>query len=222
MLTERVGEHNKEYYSTVATYQLGWQEHLSCLTVEWPVAQLVEHPTCNREVTGSNPPWAQCVFHQSWCKTHWVSPFTGVFFGMSKSQQGVKVWSWNFGNVCSWTKGTPYVCNTFSWELQIFCYNQAKFQPGSCGCQVSHETLISRILIYNSKPRNPIFTQFSACKHSSVEKMSGKFRHPEIVAMETVTDSFFIFNARYLSRGSIHCLEILRILFSKTKGTFYV
>ena len=141
---------------------------------------------------------------------------------MSKSQQGVKVWSWNFGNVCSWTKGTSYVCNTFSWELQIFCYNQAKFQPGSCGCQVSHETLISRILIYNSKPGNPIFTKFSACKRSSVEKMSGKFRHPEIVAMETVTDSFFIFNARYLSRGSIHCLEMLKILFSKTKGTFYV
>ena len=61
----------------MATYQLGWQEHLGCLTVEWPVAQLVEHPTCNREVMGSNPARAQCVFHQSWCKTHWVSPFTG-------------------------------------------------------------------------------------------------------------------------------------------------
>ena len=32
--------------------------------------QLVEHLTCNWEVMGSNPARAQCVFHQSWCKTH--------------------------------------------------------------------------------------------------------------------------------------------------------
>ena len=80
-----------------------------------------------------------------------------------------------------------------------FCYNQAKFQPGSCGCQVSYGTLVSPILIYNYKTRNRIFTKFSANKRSSMEKMSAKFRCPEIVAMETVTDSFFLLNAQYLS-----------------------
>ena len=59
-----------------------------------------------------------------------------------------------------------------------FCYNQAKFQPGSCGCQVSYGTLVSPILIYNSKTRNRIFTKFSASKRSSMEKMSAKFRRP--------------------------------------------
>ena len=103
--------------------------------------------------------------------------------------------------MCSWTKGTFYVHNTLSLELQIFCYNQANFQPGSCGCQVSYGTLISPILIYNSKTRNLIFTKFSASKRSSLEKMSAKFRRPKIVAMETVTDYFVLFNARYLSGG---------------------
>ena len=82
-----------------------------------------------------------------------------------------------------------------------FCYNQTKFRPGSCGCQVSYGTLVSPILIYNSKTRNRIFTKFPASKHSSREKMSAKFRRPENIAMDTVTDSFFLFNARYLSRG---------------------
>ena len=72
-----------------------------------------------------------------------------------------------------------------------FCYNQAKFQPGSCGCQVSYGTLISPILIYTFKTRNRIFTNVSASKRSSMEKMSPKFRRPEIVAMKTITDSFF-------------------------------
>ena len=101
-----------------------------------------------------------------------------------------------------------------------FCYNQAKFQPGSCGCQVSYVTLISPSLIYNSKTRNRIFTKFSASKCSSMEKMSEKFRRPEVVAMETVTDSFFLFNGRYLSRGLIHCLEILRICTPRPKVHF--
>ena len=113
-----------------------------------------------------------------------------------------------------------YVHNTISLELQIFCYNQAKFQPGSCGCQVSYGTLISPILIYNSKTRNLIFTKFSASKRSSLEKMSAKFRRQEIVVMETVTDSFVLFNARYLSGGSIHCLEILRICSPRPKVHF--
>ena len=82
-----------------------------------------------------------------------------------------------------------------------FCYNQAKFQPGSCGCQVSYGTLLSPILIYNSKTKNRIFTKFSASKRSSMEKMSAKFPRPEIVVMETVTDSFFLFNAQHLNRG---------------------
>ena len=146
------------------------------------------------------------------------------FFEWPVSQQGVKVLSWFFGNVCSWTKGTFYVHNTISLELQIFRYNQAKFQPGSCGCQVSYGTLISPILIYNSKTRNLIFTKFSASKSSSLEKMSAKFRRPEIVAMETVTDSFVLFNARYLSGGggggSIHCLEFLRICSARPKAHF--
>ena len=42
------------------------------------------------------------------------------FFEWPISQQGVKVLSWNFFNVCSWNKGTFYVYNTISWELQIF------------------------------------------------------------------------------------------------------
>ena len=53
-----------------------------------------------------------------------------------------------------------------------------------------------------------------------MEKMSAKFHCPKIVAMGTVTESFFLFNARYLSRGSIHCLEILRIGSPRTKVHF--
>ena len=34
-----------------------------------------------------------------------------------------------------------------------------------------------------------------------MEKMSAKFRRPEIVTMETVNDPFFLFSSRYLSRG---------------------
>ena len=47
----------------MATYLLG---KLGCLTVEWPVAQLVEHPTCNLEVTCSNPTWAHMCFSPYW------------------------------------------------------------------------------------------------------------------------------------------------------------
>ena len=89
-----------------------------------------------------------------------------------------------------------------------FCYNQAKFQPRSCGCQVSYWTLVTPFLIYNSKTTDRIFTTFSASKRSSMEKMSAKFRSREIVAMDTVTDSFFLFNARYLSRGRSIVLKV--------------
>ena len=45
---------------------------------------------------------------------------TFFFFEWPISQLRVKVLSWNFGNACSWTKGTFYGNNTISWELQIF------------------------------------------------------------------------------------------------------
>ena len=52
--------------------------------------------------------------------------------------------------------------------------------------------------------------------------MLAKFGLPKIVAMETVTDSFFFFNGRYLSRGLIYCLEILLMCAPGAKGTVYV
>ena len=40
---------------------------------------LHKHPTCDPEVTGSNPARAQCVFHQSWCKnTLGVTIYWGI------------------------------------------------------------------------------------------------------------------------------------------------
>ena len=53
--------------------------------------------------------------------------------------------------------------------------------------------------------------KFSGNKRSGMENRLAKFRCPKMVAMETVTDSLFFFNARYLSRGSRYYLEILRI-----------
>ena len=41
--------------------------------------------------------------------------------------------------------------------------------------------------------------------------MLAKFCCPKMVAMETVTDSLFFCNARYLSRESRYYLEVLRI-----------
>ena len=41
--------------------------------------------------------------------------------------------------------------------------------------------------------------------------MLAKFRCPKMVAMETVTDSLFFFNAQYLSRESSYYFEILEI-----------
>ena len=56
-----------------------------------------------------------------------------------------------------------------------------------------------------------------------MENMLGKFRCPKMVAMETVTDSLFFFNARYLRRGSRYYLEILGICSAgRFKGTVYV
>ena len=54
----------------------------------------------------------------------------------------MKVLPSNFGNLFSRTKGTVYVQNIFSSDLQIFCYNEAKFETGSCGRQLSYGTLI--------------------------------------------------------------------------------
>ena len=53
--------------------------------------------------------------------------------------------------------------------------------------------------------------KFSGSKCSSMEKKLTKFRFLEVVPMETVTDALFLFNDRYLSRGSSYCLEILAI-----------
>ena len=52
-------------------------------------------------------------------------------------------------------------------------------------------------------------TKLSGSKRSGMETIPAKFGHPEIVAMETITDSLFFFNGQYLSRGLIYCLEIL-------------
>ena len=53
--------------------------------------------------------------------------------------------------------------------------------------------------------------KFSGNKCSGMENMLAKFRCPKMVAMETVTDSLFFFNARYFRRGSRYYLEILGI-----------
>ena len=51
--------------------------------------------------------------------------------------------------------------------------------------------------------------KFSELKHSSITRLVTKFRLPKVVAMETVAHSLFLFNDRYLSRGSSHCPETL-------------
>ena len=50
-------------------------------------------------------------------------------------------------------------------------------------------------MIYNSETTCSILTKFSENKRSGMEKMRAKFRCPKMVAMETVTDSVFFFNA---------------------------
>ena len=50
-------------------------------------------------------------------------------------------------------------------------------------------------MIYNSETTCSILTKFSGNKRSGMENMLAKFRCPKMVAMETVTDSLFFFNA---------------------------
>ena len=50
-------------------------------------------------------------------------------------------------------------------------------------------------------------------------KVIAKFRLPEVVAMETVTDSLFV-NDRYLSKGSSYCLSILPMCAPRPKVHF--
>ena len=65
--------------------------------------------------------------------------------------------------------------------------------------------------IYNSRRTVAILLKFSGRKRSNMENIAAKFRRPEVVAMETVIDSLFFLNDRYLSRRLIYCLEILAI-----------
>ena len=51
--------------------------------------------------------------------------------------------------------------------------------------------------------------KFSEMKQSSITRLVTKFRLPEVVAMETVARSLFLFNDRYLIRGSSYCPETL-------------
>ena len=55
------------------------------------------------------------------------------------------------------------------------------------------------------------FDEISGNKLSGMENMLAKFRCLKTVGMETVTDSLFFFNARYLSIWSRYYLEILGI-----------
>ena len=73
------------------------------------------------------------------------------------------------------------------------------------------KTVLSVILIYNSETTCSILTKFLENKRSGMENMLAKFCCPKMVAMETVTDSLFFFNAQYLSRESSYYLEILGI-----------
>ena len=70
-------------------------------------------------------------------------------------------------------------------------------------------------LIYNSRRTVAILLKFSGRKRSSMENRSTKFRLPEVVAMETVIDSLFFFNDRYLSRRLTYCLQILVMCYPK-------
>ena len=60
---------------------------------------------------------------------------------------------------------------------------------------VLYRTVLSVILIYNSETTCSILTKFSEKKRSGMENMLAKFRCPKMVAMETVTDPLFFFNA---------------------------
>ena len=60
---------------------------------------------------------------------------------------------------------------------------------------VLYRTVFSVILIYNSETTCSILTKFSEKKRSGMENMLTKFRCPKMVAMETVTDLLFFFNA---------------------------
>ena len=56
---------------------------------------------------------------------------------------------------------------------------------------------------------NRILTKFSEMNQSSITGMVTKFRLPEVVVVETVAHSLFLFIDRYLSRGSSYCPETL-------------
>ena len=77
--------------------------------------------------------------------------------------------------------------------------------------RVFYRTVLWVIMIYNSETTCSILTKFSGNKRSDMENMLAKFRCPKMVAMETVTDSLFFFNAWYLSRGWNYYLDILWI-----------
>ena len=62
-----------------------------------------------------------------------------------------------------------------------------------------------------------ILTKFSEMKHSSITRLVRKFRLPEVVAMETVAHSLFLFNDRCLSRGSSYCPETLFVEFGPSE-----
>ena len=86
--------------------------------------------------------------------------------------------------------------------------------------RVSYGTLLSVIFTYNSETTRSILTKFSESNRTSMENMLAKFCCPEIVAMETVSESLFFFNGRYLSRGSRYSLEILAICAPRPKVHF--
>ena len=80
-----------------------------------------------------------------------------------------------------------------------FCYNQAKFQPGSCGCQVSHGTLISPIWFITPK-REIGFSQ----KFQQVSAQAWRRCLQFPLSRNCCYGNgnwLFLFNARYLSRG---------------------
>ena len=76
---------------------------------------------------------------------------------------------------------------------------------------VFYRTVLWVIFIYNSETTCSILTNFSGNKRSGMKNMLAKFCCPKMVDMETVTDSLFFCNARYLSRESRYYLEVLGI-----------
>ena len=85
---------------------------------------------------------------------------------------------------------------------------------------VFYRTVVSVILIYNSETTCSILTKFSGNKRSGMDNMLAKFGCPKMVAMETITDSLFFFNAQYLSREPSYYLEILEICSPGAKVQF--